>query len=121
MSTNPFTEEHELLRQSITKFCEKEIIPNVEEWEALFKSVNVGLDIIPPSTNRWGRSFQLLDGGDSNFDAIEQYRTIGGFFTEEDKAMLWTSENVYAQIGEFTAFHEDISVGMGLYVRCIKD
>ena len=33
MSTNPFTEEHELLRQSITKFCEKEIIPYVEEWE----------------------------------------------------------------------------------------
>ncbi|MBW8048852.1 MAG: acyl-CoA dehydrogenase [Cytophagales bacterium] len=33
MTTNPFTEEHELLRQSIRKFIEKEIIPNVEEWE----------------------------------------------------------------------------------------
>jgi len=33
MNTNPFTEEHELLRQSVRKFIEKEIIPNVEEWE----------------------------------------------------------------------------------------
>ena len=33
MTTNPFTEEHELLRQSIRKFIEKEIMPNVEEWE----------------------------------------------------------------------------------------
>jgi len=32
-STTPFTEEHELLRQSIKKFVEKEIIPHVEEWE----------------------------------------------------------------------------------------
>ena len=33
MTTNPFTEEHELLRQSIKKFVEKEISPHVEEWE----------------------------------------------------------------------------------------
>ncbi|MFH1322151.1 MAG: acyl-CoA dehydrogenase family protein [Bacteroidota bacterium] len=33
MTTNPFTEEHDLLRQSIRKFIEKEIIPNIEEWE----------------------------------------------------------------------------------------
>ena len=33
MTTNPFTEEHELLRQSVRKFIEKEITPNVEEWE----------------------------------------------------------------------------------------
>lgn len=33
MTTNPFTEEHELLRQSVKKFVEKEIIPHVEEWE----------------------------------------------------------------------------------------
>ena len=33
MKTNPFTEEHELLRQSIKKFIKKEIAPNVEEWE----------------------------------------------------------------------------------------
>ncbi|HIA05795.1 MAG TPA: acyl-CoA dehydrogenase [Flavobacteriales bacterium] len=33
MSTNPFTEEHELLRDSVQKFVAKEIIPNVEEWE----------------------------------------------------------------------------------------
>ncbi|HIN39332.1 MAG TPA: acyl-CoA dehydrogenase family protein [Flavobacteriales bacterium] len=33
MTTNPFTEEHELLRQSIKKFVEKEIIPHVEDWE----------------------------------------------------------------------------------------
>ena len=33
MSTNPFTEEHELLRQSVEKFVAKEITPYVEEWE----------------------------------------------------------------------------------------
>ncbi len=33
MSTNPFTPEHELLRQSFKQFCEAEIIPNVKYWE----------------------------------------------------------------------------------------
>ena len=33
MSLSPFTEEHELLRQSVQKFVAKEITPNVEEWE----------------------------------------------------------------------------------------
>ncbi len=33
MSINPFTEEHELLRQSMQKFIAKEITPNIEEWE----------------------------------------------------------------------------------------
>ncbi len=33
MITDPFTEEHELLRQSVKKFIAKEITPNVEEWE----------------------------------------------------------------------------------------
>ncbi|MBL4657513.1 MAG: acyl-CoA dehydrogenase family protein [Flavobacteriales bacterium] len=33
MSTNPFTEEHELLGQSLKKFVAKEITPNVDEWE----------------------------------------------------------------------------------------
>lgn len=33
MSTNPFTEEHELLRESFRKFMEAEILPNVNKWE----------------------------------------------------------------------------------------
>ncbi len=33
MTTNPFTPEHELLRQSFRQFCEAEIIPNVKYWE----------------------------------------------------------------------------------------
>ncbi len=33
MSTNPFTPEHELLRQSFRQFCEAEITPNVKYWE----------------------------------------------------------------------------------------
>jgi alkylation response protein AidB-like acyl-CoA dehydrogenase len=33
-STNPFTEEHQLLRQSFRQFVEKEITPNVEHWES---------------------------------------------------------------------------------------
>ena len=33
MSTNPFTAEHELLRQSFRQFVETEITPNVKEWE----------------------------------------------------------------------------------------
>lgn len=33
MSTNPFTAEHELLRQSFRQFCETEITPNVKYWE----------------------------------------------------------------------------------------
>jgi acyl-CoA dehydrogenase len=32
-STNPFTEEHELLRQSFRQFVETEIKPNVKHWE----------------------------------------------------------------------------------------
>jgi acyl-CoA dehydrogenase len=34
MTTNPFTAEHELLRQSFRQFVEAEITPNVKEWEA---------------------------------------------------------------------------------------
>ena len=30
---NPFTEEHELLRESFAKFCETELIPNADRWE----------------------------------------------------------------------------------------
>ncbi len=33
MTTNPFTPEHELLRQSFRQFVEAEIIPNVKHWE----------------------------------------------------------------------------------------
>lgn len=33
MTTNPFTEEHELLRQSFRQFVETEITPNVKHWE----------------------------------------------------------------------------------------
>lgn len=33
MSTNPFTPEHELLRQSFRQFVETEIAPNVKNWE----------------------------------------------------------------------------------------
>ena len=33
MATNPFTEEHEMLRASFRQFVEKEIAPHVEEWE----------------------------------------------------------------------------------------
>lgn len=33
MSTNPFTEDHELLRQSFRQFVEAEITPNVAYWE----------------------------------------------------------------------------------------
>lgn len=33
ISTNPFTEEHELLRQSFRQFVETEITPNVQYWE----------------------------------------------------------------------------------------
>ena len=31
--TNPFTEEHNLLRESFAAFVDKEIIPNIEYWE----------------------------------------------------------------------------------------
>ena len=34
MTTNPFTAEHELLRQSFRQFVEAEITPNVKDWEA---------------------------------------------------------------------------------------
>ena len=33
METNPFTEEYNLLKHSLRQFIEKEIKPNVEEWE----------------------------------------------------------------------------------------
>jgi len=33
MTTNPFTEDHELLRQSFRQFVETEITPNVKYWE----------------------------------------------------------------------------------------
>lgn len=33
MSTNPFTAEHELLRQSFSQFVEAEILPHVKHWE----------------------------------------------------------------------------------------
>lgn len=34
MTTNPFTEDHELLRQSFRQFVATEITPHVAEWEA---------------------------------------------------------------------------------------
>lgn len=33
MTTNPFTEEHNLLRESFRQFLQKEFIPYVDEWE----------------------------------------------------------------------------------------
>jgi len=30
----PFGEEHEELRQTVSRFAQKEIAPNVDEWEA---------------------------------------------------------------------------------------
>jgi alkylation response protein AidB-like acyl-CoA dehydrogenase len=33
MYNNPYTEEHELLRQSLRKYIDREIIPHVDEWE----------------------------------------------------------------------------------------
>ncbi|MGE0638368.1 MAG: acyl-CoA dehydrogenase family protein [Bacteroidia bacterium] len=33
ISTNPFTEEHNLLRDSFSQFVDKEIRPNIEKWE----------------------------------------------------------------------------------------
>ncbi|MES2284844.1 MAG: acyl-CoA dehydrogenase family protein [Bacteroidota bacterium] len=33
MTTNPFTEEHNMLRDSFRQFVAKEITPNVDEWE----------------------------------------------------------------------------------------
>ncbi len=33
MTTNPFTEEHELLRESFRQFMETEMIPHASEWE----------------------------------------------------------------------------------------
>ncbi|MCG3165239.1 MAG: Acyl-CoA dehydrogenase, short-chain specific [Bacteroidia bacterium] len=32
-NTNPFTEEHNLLRESFSQFVDKEIRPNIEKWE----------------------------------------------------------------------------------------
>ncbi|MBL7799733.1 MAG: acyl-CoA dehydrogenase family protein [Chitinophagales bacterium] len=34
MSSNPFTEDHNLLRESFRQFVETEITPNIEHWEA---------------------------------------------------------------------------------------
>jgi alkylation response protein AidB-like acyl-CoA dehydrogenase len=34
MSTNPFTEDHNLLRESFRQFVETEITPNIDHWEA---------------------------------------------------------------------------------------
>jgi alkylation response protein AidB-like acyl-CoA dehydrogenase len=33
MNWNPFTEEHELLRSSVSEFVKNEILPHAEEWE----------------------------------------------------------------------------------------
>jgi alkylation response protein AidB-like acyl-CoA dehydrogenase len=33
ISTNPFTEEHNMLRESFSQFVDKEIRPNIEKWE----------------------------------------------------------------------------------------
>ena len=34
MQSYLFTEEHELFRQSLRAFLEKEVKPNIEQWEA---------------------------------------------------------------------------------------
>lgn len=55
MSLTPFTEEHEMYRQSLRRFIDAEIIPNVEHWEsekicerAIFEKMG-GLGFIGPN------------------------------------------------------------------------
>lgn len=83
MSTNPFTEEHELLRQSIRKFIEKEISPNIEEWE---KNNICSKDI-----------FKKM--GDLGFFGVTFPEKYGGSNMDFWSAVVITDEITHANIG----------------------
>lgn len=82
MNTNPFTEEHELLRQSVRKFIEKEITPNVEEWE---KNNICSKDI-----------FKKM--GDHGFFGVTFPEKHGGSGMDFWSAVVITEEMVHANI-----------------------
>ena len=58
-----FTEEHDLIRKTVKRFCQEEIAPHSEEWDAagifpreLFdKGADLGLLTVPTEAAHWLR------------------------------------------------------------------
>ena len=48
-----FTEEHEMFRQTVRSFVEKEINPYVDEWEAAGREKRPFVNPLKPMTLRW--------------------------------------------------------------------
>lgn len=83
MKTNPFTTEHDLLRQSFRQFVEKEITPNVEYWEA----------------NKICERSIFEKMGKEGFLGVSFPETYGGSGMDMWSAVVITEELAYANVG----------------------
>ncbi|MFY9310963.1 MAG: acyl-CoA dehydrogenase family protein [Bacteroidia bacterium] len=83
MNSNPFTDEHNLLRQSFRQFVEKEITPNVDHWEAN-KICDRGV-------------FQKM--GEQGFLGVSFPEAYGGSGMDMWSAVVITEELAYANVG----------------------
>ncbi|HYD90899.1 MAG TPA: acyl-CoA dehydrogenase family protein, partial [Flavobacterium sp.] len=80
---NPFTEEHELLRESFRSFIEKEITPHVDEWE---KNQECSREV-----------FEKM--GEQGFFGVSFPEEVGGSGMDLWSAMVIASELAYANVG----------------------
>jgi alkylation response protein AidB-like acyl-CoA dehydrogenase len=83
MSTNPFTEDHQLLRQSMRQFVEKEITPNIKYWEE----------------NKICEREIFRKMGEQGFIGVSFPEAYGGSGMDMWAAVAVTEELTYANIG----------------------
>lgn len=90
--SNPFTEEHEMLRSSFRTFCETEIIPNIDQWE---KNHECPREI-----------FEKM--GENGFFGVSFPTEVGGSGMDLWSAVVIASELAYTNAG---------GLGMSLYAH----
>jgi alkylation response protein AidB-like acyl-CoA dehydrogenase len=81
--TNPFTEEHELLRGSFRKFVETELVPNAKQWEDNHECPR--------------HIFEKM--GDQGFFGVSFPTEVGGSGLDLWAAVVIASELAYSNLG----------------------
>ncbi len=95
MEILPYTEEHRILRESVRKFCQRELAPHVDQWEAD--------GIVPRSAWR-----KMGEQGFLCMDVPEQYGGLGADFLY---SVIVTEELVRAGCSGLAApLHSDVVV-----------
>jgi acyl-CoA dehydrogenase len=82
-SWNPFTEEHELLRESVRKFVETEMVPHANEWEKNHECPR--------------HIFERM--GELGFTGVSFPEEVGGSGLDFWSAVVVSSELAYSNLG----------------------